>query len=81
MSDSKSLDDSQLDLEEVETPSEPDRLQEFGQAIVAICTKEQAGELSFKEAYQQIKTQWKELKQSKKKGKEKGKDKAKAKDK
>lgn len=79
MADLKSSDDSQLDLENLETQSEPDKLQEFGQAILAICNKEQEGEIGFKEAYQQIKSQWKELKQSKKKGKDK--DKSKNKDK
>lgn len=41
-------------------------LQEFAQRVTYICNLETNGKLSPEESYQQIKTLWKQLKQSKK---------------
>jgi hypothetical protein len=41
-------------------------LQEFAQRVNFICNLETAGKLSSEEAYQQIKSLWKQLKRSKK---------------
>lgn len=41
-------------------------LQEFAQRITVVCNLETAGKIAPEDAYQQIKTLWKQLKQSKK---------------
>ena len=44
--------------------AEPSAIQEFAHSIISICALADEAKLSSKEAYQQIKDHWKELKRS-----------------